>query len=88
MNNLDPNSAPSSAPNSYQAEKIIALEEKMAFLEAANESLSDTLIVQQQLIDQLDRRIELLAQQFAAVEPDNNQLTSQTSLKHEIPPHY
>lgn len=66
------------------AETLERLELKLAFLEKANQDLSDVVYRQQQEIDALRLRIEQLADRMQALrdEPTNY------SAEEEKPPHY
>lgn len=65
-------------------QRWIEVESKLAFLEAANDTLNETIIAQQQQIDQLAYRLEVLSQRVA--EQSTN--PAQSLSEHEIPPHY
>lgn len=65
----------------------VDVESKLAFLEAANDSLSDTILLQQQRIELLEQRLERLSQSMSesqSLSMDGNAALTQ----HEIPPHY
>ena len=60
------------------------LELKLAYLERANQELSDVIYRQQQSIDQLEARLARLADQLQALE----QRPRDYSTQEEAPPHY
>ena len=60
------------------------LELKLAYLERANQELSDVLYRQQQSIDQLEARLARLADRLQALE----QRPRDYSAQEEAPPHY
>jgi SlyX protein len=60
------------------------LELKLAYLERANQELSDVIYRQQQSIDQLEARLSRLADRLQAIEERPRDYASQE----ETPPHY
>ena len=60
------------------------LELKLAYLERANQELSDVIYRQQQSIDQLEARLARLADRLQALE----QRPRDYSTQEEAPPHY
>lgn len=60
------------------------LELKIAYLERANQELSDVIYRQQQSIDQLEARLVRLADRLQALE----QRPRDHSAEEEAPPHY
>ena len=60
------------------------LELKLAYLERANQELSDVVYRQQQSIDQLEARLARLADRLQALE----QRPRDYSAQEEAPPHY
>lgn len=65
-------------------ETIERLELKIAFLERANQELSDVVYRQQQDLDELRTRLTLLASRVDALKPDAMEYTPEQ----ERPPHY
>ena len=63
---------------------IEALELKLAFLERANQELSDVVYAQQQEIDALKTRLTLLAERMQDLSPPDRPWTDEE----ERPPHY
>lgn len=66
------------------AEIIERLELKLAFLERANQDLSDVVYRQQQEIDALRLRLEHLADRMQSMRDEATQYTAEQ----EKPPHY
>lgn len=64
--------------------RIVELELKLAYLERANQELSDVLYLQQQALDGLAGRLERLADRLEALEAGPREYTS----AEESPPHY
>lgn len=60
------------------------LELKLAYLERANQELSDVIYRQQQSMDQLEARLSRLADRLEAIEERPRDYASQE----ETPPHY
>ena len=60
------------------------LELKLAYLERANQELSDVIYRQQQSMDQLESRLGRLAERLQAIEERPRDYASQE----ETPPHY
>lgn len=65
-------------------DRLIALETKIAYQEAALQNLSDTLVRQQALIEQLERTCRHLLSRVASAEPGVFKGTAAD----EVPPHY
>jgi uncharacterized coiled-coil protein SlyX len=66
------------------AEDLERLELKVAFLERANQELSDVVYRQQQELSALRARVEVMATRIDAVKADETQYTPEQ----ERPPHY
>lgn len=60
------------------------LELKLAYLERSNQELSDVVYAQQQALDRLEARLELLVDRLQALEQRPRDYTSDE----EAPPHY
>ena len=65
-------------------ESIERLELKLAFLERANQELSDVVYRQQQELEELRTRVALLKNSVDAMKPDESPYTPEQ----ERPPHY
>lgn len=68
-------------------QRWIDVETKLAFLESANDSLSDTILLQQQQIDLLEQRLERVSQRLVDSQTSDN-VSGFTNAQHEVPPHY
>jgi SlyX protein len=66
------------------AEHLERLELKVAFLERANQELSDVVYRQQQELEHLRARLALIASRIDAVKAEDAQYTPEQ----ERPPHY
>ena len=67
-----------------QNERLEDLELKLAYLERANQELSDVVYRQQQALDGLRERLERLADQFQAQAEHGGEYSAED----EKPPHY
>lgn len=72
------------ATTEMHPDMIERLETKIAFLEHANQELSDAVYAAQQQIDALREQVRLLAQRLASAAEQQRPYT----LEEEQPPHY
>jgi uncharacterized coiled-coil protein SlyX len=68
--------------------RIEDLEVKCAFLERANQELSDVVARQQQQLDQALARLEDLRRQVEAVEMAAEAIATPPDPRADVPPHY
>lgn len=67
------------------AERITTLETQLAYQEAAQDTLSQEVLRQARLLEQLQQAVRVLAERLPPPAPDG---ASRGSLEDEIPPHY
>lgn len=65
--------------------RLMELETKLAYQEATLDTLSQELIRQHQLIEQLQRAVRALAERLPMPTPEG---AMRGSLEDEVPPHY